>query len=233
MDTHIPVSPQDYWQEFYAPGTFDTNPGEGFSDFYPASFPNGDQIALPIRVLSGGQNAIASLIVNQASFAVLDRFSSELVDLAQPFTPEIVVGMPTLGLGLAADVARKLGHSRFVALSTSRKFWYEDRLSVPLISITSPTQQKQLYMDPRMLSLLVGRRILLIDDVLSSGASILAGISLLQKCDLMPTAIGAAMLQTERWATLLASNGLSSDVVKGVIHTPLLERSPAGRWRAA
>jgi len=39
-----------------------------------------------------------------------------------------------------------------------------------LSSITTPTQQKRLYIDPRMLPLLQGRRVALIDDVISSGA---------------------------------------------------------------
>ena len=52
--------------------------------------------------------------------------------------PEVIVGLPTLGLALAERDARLAGHARFVACGTSRKFWYDDALSVPIRSITSP-----------------------------------------------------------------------------------------------
>lgn len=230
MDMHAPGLPHDFWQGIHDPGRFDTSPADGFSGFYPANFANGDQILLPIREISAGQNAIASLIINQASFAVLGRFADDLSDLVRATEPEVIVGLPTLGLTLAAEVARKLGHSRYVALSTSRKFWYDDTLSVAMRSITSPTQSKQLYLDPRMLPLLRDKRVLLIDDVLSSGTSIMAGIALLKQCGLQPTAIGAAMLQTDRWAALLKAEGIDPNIVHGVIKTPLLKPNNKGGW---
>lgn len=231
-DISTPTSPHDFWQAIKPSGTFDRNPATGFSTLYPAAFANGEQIALPIRTISEGQSAIASLIVNQASFPVFDRFVHELSELVLPATPEIVVGLPTLGLSLAADIARKLGHARFVALSTSRKFWYDDDLSVPLSSITSPTHKKQLFIDPRMLPLLTGKRILLVDDVISSGTSMAAGIALLRKCQLTPSVIGAAMLQTDRWVSVLEAADISRQIVKGVISTPLLApQGGGGGWR--
>jgi hypothetical protein len=51
-----------------------------------------------------------------------------------------------------------------------------------LSSVTTPDQQKRLFIDPRMIPLLAGRRIVLIDDVISSGVSMLAGIALLEMC---------------------------------------------------
>ncbi|MEJ0007579.1 MAG: hypothetical protein WDM77_14745 [Steroidobacteraceae bacterium] len=36
----------------------------------------------------------------------------------------------------AASVARKLGHRHYVPLSYSRKFWFDDGLSMPVSSIT-------------------------------------------------------------------------------------------------
>ncbi|MDT9150886.1 hypothetical protein RSW37_24460, partial [Escherichia coli] len=65
------LAPHQFWQEIHAPGTFADGIAEGFADLYPATLPDGRQVALPIRVLPGGDDrAVASLIVNQASFAV-------------------------------------------------------------------------------------------------------------------------------------------------------------------
>ncbi|MBL4725325.1 MAG: phosphoribosyltransferase [Rhizobiaceae bacterium] len=226
--------PHAFWQEISAAGTYDNAPVGGYQNFYPASFPDGSQIALPIRERDGGKRALASLIINQASFSVVDIFASQLAKMVAPYEPEIVVALPTLGITLGAETARKLGHSRYVPLGTSRKFWYQDELSVPLRSITSPDQQKQLYMDPRMLPLLKGKRVLLIDDVLSTGTSIAAGYNLLKLCDIEPVVIGAAMLQTMLWKDRLDEIKPSlADIVVGVINTPSLVPVSGGGWQKA
>lgn len=219
-----------FWQEMHPAGTFDRN--GSFSDFYVAELDGGEQLRLPIRPLADGQHALASLIVNQASFEVLDALATRLAAKLAAFDVDVVVGLPTLGLTLAAAVAQKLGHKRYVPLGTSRKFWYRDDLSVALSSITTPTQQKRLYIDPRMLPLLENRRIALIDDVISSGTSIVSGISLLAASGLEPVVIGAAMLQSHRWRDKLAEAGsLWPEKTIGVFSTPILERTADGMWQ--
>ncbi|MGN7735480.1 phosphoribosyltransferase [Sinorhizobium sp. Sb3] len=226
------MQPHDFWQEVYPPKSFDIQ--VGYRDFFPATLGDGRQILLPVRPLSDGRHALASLIVNQASFAVEDALATELAAKLAAFEPEVVAGLPTLGLTLASAVARKLGHSRYVPLGTSRKFWYVDDLSVPLSSITTPDQKKRLYVDPRMLPLLEGRRVALVDDVISSGTSILAGLTLMNTCGIEPVAIGAAMLQTERWRQPLANLAPSwPERVVGVFQTPMLQRDEYGSWHAA
>jgi adenine/guanine phosphoribosyltransferase-like PRPP-binding protein len=140
--------------------------------------------------------------------------------------PDVVVGLPTLGLTLASAVARHLGHTRCVPYGTSRKFWYDEQLSVPLTSITTPGQGKRLYVDPRMLPLLEGRRVALVDDVISTGSSIAAALELCSLIGIVPVVIGAAMLQSDRWVSRL---GEQSPPVAGVFRTPLL-RKVEGGW---
>lgn len=130
------IAAHEFWQDIHPPGSL-SHGGEGFASLYPAVLPDRREIAFPIRVLpGGGDRAVASLIVNQASFAVEDALAGVMAEQAAHFAPQVVVGVPTLGLPLAGNVARRLGHARMVALGTSRKFWYEERLSVPLRSIT-------------------------------------------------------------------------------------------------
>ncbi|MHA1564059.1 MAG: phosphoribosyltransferase, partial [Alphaproteobacteria bacterium] len=144
MRSNISEGSHRFWQDIFDPGTFEIDPAEGYRDLYPAILPDGRQIALPIRVINDGKQALASLIINQASFPVLDVLAHSLARQVAAAQPDVIVGLPTLGLTLAAAVAQALGHSRYVPMSTSRKFWYEDDLSVPLRSITSPDQQKRL-----------------------------------------------------------------------------------------
>lgn len=225
------MQPHDFWQELHPPATFDPRPAAGHRHFFPAEFEDGRQLQLPIRELADGEHALASLIVNQAGFAVEDALCDGLAEKVRPFEPEVVVGLPTLGLTLASGTAKKLGLSRYVPLGTSRKFWYREELSVPLSSITSPEQVKRLYLDPRMLPLIEGKRVLLIDDVISSGRSIAAALQLLDVCGIEPVAIGAAMLQTEAWQNKLSDiDPRWPDRVVGVLRTPRLKRTPAGSW---
>ena len=222
------MKPHEFWQEIHAPGSFD--PAGPHSGFFPVTLDDGRQLRLPIRPLADGEHALASLIINQASFAMVEALADDLAAKLKPFQIDIVVGLPTLGLTLAAEVARRLGHSRYVPLGTSRKFWYLDELSVPMSSITTQ-QQKRLYIDPRMLPLLEGRRVALVDDVISSGTSIIAGLSLLAASNIEPVVIGAAMLQSDRWEEKLASFGAQwPGRVLGVFTTPMLKKSGDG-WQ--
>lgn len=226
------MQPHEFWQKLYAPETFDV---QGVHEtFFPATLDDGRQLQLPIRPLSDKQHALASLIVNQAAFDVVDALSDDLAAKLKAFEPDVIVGLPTLGLTLASEVARKLGHSRYVPLGTSRKFWYEEELSVPLSSITTPDQIKRLYIDPRMLPLLDGRRIALVDDVISSGTSIVAALNLLNSRALKPVVIGAAMLQTQRWRAPLEQLGTEfAGMTRGCFTTPMLKHGENGGWTIA
>jgi len=71
------------------------------------------------------------------------------------------------------------------------------------------------------------KTVVLVDDVLSTGRSAAAGLALLDRVGVRPAAIGALMLQTERWRTAL---GVDAPPVVGVFATPLLHRTAEG-WR--
>jgi adenine/guanine phosphoribosyltransferase-like PRPP-binding protein len=226
------LAPHEFWQKIYPAGTFDTRPEAGFRDLYPTELPDGRQIALPIRVLPEGDRAVASLIVNQASFAVEDALVGAMSQLARPFAPEIVVGVPTLGLPLANGVARQLGHPRMVALGTSRKYWYRDELSEPISSITSPSHGKRIFLDPRTLPLTEGRRVVIVDDVISSGASMTAVLRLLAHVGVQPCALIFAMAQGERWnAALSEFDPRLETLVFSALSSPLLRPAPHGNWQ--
>lgn len=215
--TALPPDPHQFWQDLYPPGTFADAPGTVHRGAFPAALPDGRQILLPIRVLPGdGTRAVASLIVNQASFAVEDALADALADIWRDAGAEVVVGVPTLGLPLAHALARRLGHRRMVPLGTSRKFWYDDRLSEPLKSITTPGGGKDIYLDPRMIPLLEARRVLLVDDVVSSGSSLTAVLRLLGKVGVRPIGIAVGMEQGRRWCDLLPGP------LHGALRTPLL-----------
>jgi adenine/guanine phosphoribosyltransferase-like PRPP-binding protein len=202
--------PELFWQQIL-PSDALTEGG------YPARFDDGRILLLPIRHLPDGKHALASLIINQASFAVVDALAAALASKLAAYAPDIIVGLPTLGLTLAGAVARVLGHTRYIPLGNSAKFWYRGQWSVPLSSVTTPEQQKRLYIDPRMLPLLQGRRIALLDDVISSGVSMRAAIDLLALCGVRPAVLGTAMLQSQLW-----EQPLSGWDIVSVLRSPIL-----------
>jgi adenine/guanine phosphoribosyltransferase-like PRPP-binding protein len=116
-----------------------------------------------------------------------------------------------------------------VPLSNSRKFWYDEGLSQPIGSITTPDQAKRVWLDPRMTPLLRGRRVLLVDDVLSSGRSIRAVLRLLAAASVRPDAIACAMLQGQGWRAVLDQDAPGIPV-HAAIRTPLLRRNGEG-WQ--
>jgi adenine/guanine phosphoribosyltransferase-like PRPP-binding protein len=188
---------QDFWQSFDTDATA-TGP---WRDRYAAKMPDGRTLALPIRDM--GSFAMAGLIANQASFPVLDQIADWLAEASRSCAPDIIVGLPTLGHTVGAATARALGHSNWVAPSTTRKRWYDDEASVPLGSITSPAtganRDRRMWLDPRLLHRLQGRRVALVDDVISTGSSARAGLALLRGLGIEPVALLVAMVQGHRW----------------------------------
>ena len=209
-----------YWQDFAPPAA----PPRGWQDSYAATMPDGSRLLLPLRDL--GDSAVAGLIANQASFTVLDRLVGWLAARVAPWRPEVVVGLPTLGHAVAAALARALGHPHWAPAGFSRKLWYQESLSVPVTSITSPGSGRRLWLDPRLLERLAGRRVLLVDDVVSTGTSLRAGLHLLDTAGIAPVGVGVLMLQGDRWRAAPAP----WPPLAGVFATPLFARTTEG-WQ--
>jgi adenine/guanine phosphoribosyltransferase-like PRPP-binding protein len=142
---------------------------------------------------------VASLIANQASMEVVEQLALHMAQGAGAHDFDVVIGLPTLGLAFAPLVARHLGRSRYVPLGYSRKYWYRDELSEPVSSITTPGKGKLLYIDPNQLSLIAGKRVLVVDDAVSSGTTMVSGLKLLERCGAEVAAIAVAMRQGTQW----------------------------------
>lgn len=219
----------NYWQDLAPAWPQGVRPDGPFDTSYPVRLPDGRVMMLPIRPLPGGQHAVASLIANQASFAVVDALADSMAPLSRQSAPDILVGLPTLGLSFAPLVAQRLGHTRYVPLGYSRKFWYDEALSQPISSITSPGGSKQLYLDPNMLPLVIGRRVCLVDDAISSGASLLAVHKLFARLGIEVASIVVAMKQTTRWqSALAAADPALPALVKAVFGCPMFARADGG-----
>jgi adenine/guanine phosphoribosyltransferase-like PRPP-binding protein len=208
---------EGFWQAFSS----EPLPGPPYRDRTSVELAPGQFLVLPIRPLPAPGTAVASFIANQASFTVVDMLTQRMVALAAGLEPDVIVGLPTLGLAFAPGVARGLGHDNYVPLGYSRKFWYRDALSVPIRSITSPNEAKRLYIDPLILPRLAGRRAVVIDDVASTGASLTAVVALLGTLGVEIAGCVVAMRQ--------GVNDMPRPVLS-VFQTPRFVRRPDGWW---
>jgi adenine/guanine phosphoribosyltransferase-like PRPP-binding protein len=164
---------------------------------------------------------------------VEDKLVSLLADIAAGFRPEVIVGVPTMGLDYARAVARKLGFPHYVAFGNSRKFWYDERLSVPISSITSPGAKKRLYIDPSLVARVRGRRTLIVDDVVATGGSAFAAISLLNIAGADVVGLAAPFVEGESWKALLGQLGSDwPERVRTIAPIPRL-RKVVGGWAEA
>lgn len=218
-----------YWQTLLEDWPGGQTPRPPFRLGYPVRLPDGRVLVLPLRALPDGQHAVASLIANQAAFPVVDALAQGMADLARAAEAEVIVGVATLGLTFAPLVAQRLGQARYVPLGYSRKFWYDEALSQPVSSITSPSGDKRLYLDPNMVALLAGRRVCIVDDAVSTGTSILAAHGLLARIGIETAAVAVAMKQTARWqAPLAAVDPALPGKVRAVFGCPLFARGEGG-----
>jgi adenine/guanine phosphoribosyltransferase-like PRPP-binding protein len=216
-----------YWQELTSeiPARFSGVPPYRFG--YPVRLPCGRFLVLPLRRLPDGDRAVASLIANQAANVVVAALADHMAELTGALDAGIIVGLPTLGLAFASLVAERLMQPRYVPLGYSRKFWYDDALSEPVSSITSPEAGKQLRLDPNLLPLLEGQRVVLVDDAVSTGATAVAAVRLLQKIGVDVAGMVVAMKQTNRWEAAAATFATPLSV-RAVYGCPLFRRSKDG-----
>ncbi len=224
--SHFTEPTTGYWQRILAP--HEVQQAEAPWRYrYPARLPDGRTLMLPIRQLaSDPSQAVASLIANQASLEVIEALGLLLAQRLMTLQAEAVVGIPTLGLTLAPIVARHLGHARIVPLGYSRKFWYRDELSAAVWSITTPTAGKRVYLDPNLLPLIEGRRVVLVDDAISTAGTVVASWNLIESAGATVLGCGVAMRQGHRWEQALGPD--HARTVIGVFDSPLLQAVPEG-----
>lgn len=218
-----------YWQRIVSAHELTEPTTPPYQRSYPARLRDGRYLLLPLRALPGdAARCMASLVANQAALEVVHTLAQAMAQQVRGYAFDAVVGLPTLGLSFAPTVASELGHARFIPLGFSRKYWYRDELSEPVRSITSPGQDKRLYLDPHQLSLLEGRRVLVVDDTVSTGATMLSGVRLLGRCGAQVVAIAVAMRHGTRWRERLRHFDGRPIPVFGALDAPLMVRGSGG-----
>lgn len=90
---------------------------------------------------------------------------------------EVVITAESKGLQLAHCVARNLGQELYAVARKSKKLYMQDGIEVTVKSITTEAEQK-LYLSAHDVALIKGKKVAIVDDVISTGGS-LRGLEML------------------------------------------------------
>ena len=180
-------------------------------------------VELPLVALSEDLT-IALLICVDLGVHFAEVAGHELAELMRPAEPEIIVSVATMGIPLAIEASRALGLDDYVILHKTPKIHLGETWSEPVTSITTDASQR-LRMDPARVVAVKGRRIAVVDDVISTGASTSAALRLVRRIGAEPVVIGTLMTEGSGWKTAL---GPDADKVMSLGAMPLFHPHPDG-----
>lgn len=178
---------------------------------------------LPVVPLSD-ELAIALLITVDHGVAFMARAGEDLAALLAPHEVDIVVSVATMGIPLAIEVTRALGRDDYLILQKTPKIHLSDAIDEPVKSITTGTMQRLLF-DRARVGSVAGKRVALIDDIISTGASVTAALSLVRRVGGEPVAIGCLLTEGAEWRSTL---GEAAGLVHRLGAIPLFRRKPDG-----
>lgn len=170
---------------------------------------------------------IALLICVDHGVEFSERAGRELAGLLRDAEPEVVVSVATMGIPLAIEVTRALGLDDYVILHKTPKIHLGDTWAEPVRSITTGADQT-LRLDPARAAAVRRKRVAIVDDVVSTGASLRAALTLLRRVDAEPVVVGAFLTEGQQWQAAL---GADAELVRALGAIPLFRSGPDGVLR--
>lgn len=128
----------------------------------------GKEVGLPILSISPTLDiAFFNLHGNQKLTEHCGKALAELADNC-----DVLITAESKGLQLCHVVARELGHEFYAVARKSKKLYMQDGIEVNIdASITTGKEQK-LYLSKHDVELIKGKKVGIVDDVVSTGASL-------------------------------------------------------------
>jgi len=160
-------------------------------------------IDLPIIPITD-ELAIALLVEWDHGVRFVERAAAELAEQLKPYRVDLVVAVATMGIPLAIEVTKALGLNDYVILQKTPKLHLRDAITEPVKSITTGAPQRLLF-DAAKVDFVRGKRVALVDDVISTGASMRAALNLLHRVGAEPVVIGTLLTEAATWRRELVS----------------------------
>lgn len=170
---------------------------------YPVSI-GSQHVDLPVVPLSRDL-ALALLITVDMGVQFMRRAGEELAKLIAPHDVDIVATVATMGIPVVIEVTRALELDQYVILHKTPKIHLADAVSEPVRSITTDANQRLLF-DRERIADVAGRRVAIVDDVISTGASTGAALRLLRSIGADVVAIGTLVTEGSQWRDTLGDD---------------------------
>ncbi len=161
-------------------------------------------VELPVVALSD-QLSLALLITVDMGVAFIDQAGRELAEVIRPYDVDIVATVATMGIPLCVEVTRYLELDQYVILHKTPKIHLADAVSEPVRSITTDVEQRLLF-DRARVKDVAGRRVAIVDDVISTGASTGAALRLLRGVGADVVVIGTLVTEASVWRGALGDD---------------------------
>lgn len=190
---------------------------------YPVEI-GSQRVELPLVPLNDTL-ALALLITVDMGVAFMARAGEELADALRDARVDIVATVATMGIPLAVEVTRHLGLDQYVVLHKTPKIHLADAVTEPVRSITTAADQRLLF-DRARIPAVAGRRVAIVDDVISTGASTGAALRLLRRVGAEVVAIGTIVTEASAWRGAL---GEDASMVRALGSIPVFRPDPSGR----
>ena len=136
----------------------------------------GLQRDLPICPLNENLSIAGFVIFGDQELTV--ACARELLKRAPAY--DYIITAEAKGIPLAHEMARQAGDAKYILARKGPKLYMRDIFSVTVHSITTAKEQK-LYLDGADAALMKGKKILIVDDVISTGESLKALEALVEK----------------------------------------------------
>ena len=131
---------------------------------------------LPICPLNEKLSIAGFIILGNA--ALSEECARQLLEKAPEF--DYIFTAEAKGIPLAHDMTRLAGKSTYIIARKSPKLYMSGNISVKVQSITTAKEQV-LYLDKAEADLIAGKKVLIVDDVISTGESLKAIEELVKK----------------------------------------------------
>ncbi len=125
--------------------------------------------SLPLVPISDDIQIASFVILGDVELTV--RCAAELAALTPQF--DVMITAEAKGIPLIHEIARQLGMKKYLIARKSVKVYMEEPCSIQVSSITTSNEQR-LYLDKADMDYMRGKRVLVIDDVVSTGESLQA-----------------------------------------------------------
>jgi len=149
--------------------------------------------------------ALALLITVDMGVQFMSRAGAELADILRLYDVDIVATVATMGIPVVVEVTRHLGLDQYVILHKTPKIHLADAVSETVRSITTDAEQRLLF-DRARINDVVGKRVAIVDDVISTGASTGTALRLLRGVGANIVVIGTLVTEGSVWRTSLGND---------------------------